>query len=202
MVKPFLFARIPKIIFKTGGIADLPGIISSYGNKIILVTGQNSFLASGQASLVFSAFEQRGIEYHLVPIPGEPSPDMIDQAVKLLNEKPVNAIVAIGGGSVLDAGKAISAMLYKTESVVKYLEGVGNEEHPGTKIPYIAIPTTSGTGSEATKNAVISMVGENGFKKSLRHDNFVPDIAVVDPALTVNCPRNITMPLLLKDLKL
>jgi alcohol dehydrogenase class IV len=192
MVKPFLFARIPKIIFKTGGIADLPGIISSYGNKIILVTGQNSFLASGQASLVFSAFEQRGIEYHLVPIPGEPSPDMIDQAVKLLNEKPVNAIVAIGGGSVLDAGKAISAMLYKTESVVKYLEGVGNEEHPGTKIPYIAIPTTSGTGSEATKNAVISMVGENGFKKSLRHDNFVPDIAVVDPALTVNCPRNIT----------
>jgi alcohol dehydrogenase class IV len=84
-------------------------------------------------------------------------------------------------------------MLTQAGSVVDYLEGVGTGAvHSGAKIPFVAVPTTSGTGSEATKNAVLSRVGSGGFKKSLRHDNFVPDVAVLDPVLTLSCPPPVT----------
>ena len=192
MVKPFQFTRLPKILFGAGRIAELPGIIELYGKRVILVTGKNSFISTKQAAQLFNDFEKTGIEYNLLNVSGEPSPGVIDQAVKRFNNEEINLVVGIGGGSVIDAGKALSAMLYKKEPIRDFLEGVGHKEHPGTKLPYIAIPTTSGTGSEATKNAVISEIGKDGFKKSLRHDNLVPDIAIIDPELTLQCPKNIT----------
>jgi alcohol dehydrogenase class IV len=93
---------------------------------------------------------------------------------------------------VVDAGKAVSVMLGKTEPVEAYLEGIGTKIHDGSKVPFIAVPTTAGTGSETTKNAVLSQVGENGYKRSIRHNNFVPDIALVDPELCLNCPPDVT----------
>ena len=118
---------------------------------------------------------------------------MIDRAVADNADPLPDAVVAIGGGSVMDAGKAISAMLPICEPVENYLEGVGDGgAHPGTKIPFIAVPTTAGTGSEVTKNAVISHVGLDGYKKSLRHDRFIPDLAIVDPELMVSAPPTLT----------
>lgn len=192
MVKPFQFSRLPKIYFKRGIIAELPSFICSYGKKIILVTGKSSFTNSVYSGRLFNDFKKNDIEYSVLSVPGEPSPELIDNAIKEFKNKSSNLVVGIGGGSVIDAGKAISAMMNRTESVVEFLEGVGTREHPGTKLPYIAVPTTSGTGSETTKNAVISRVGRNGFKRSLRHENFVPDIALVDPELTLGCSKDIT----------
>ena len=192
MVKSFQFARIPKIFFRQGSLAALPDYIKLYGSKIALVTGRHSFINSARGVKLLMDLEEKKINYHIISVHGEPSPDTIDSSVESLRNEEIDLVVGIGGGSVLDAGKAISAMFHKSESVVRFLEGVGDLEHPGTRLPFIAIPTTSGTGSEATKNAVISKTGINGYKKSLRHDNFVPDVALIDPELTLDCPPAIT----------
>ncbi len=192
MVKPFQFARIPVIHFKCGMISGLPEMIGKYGSRLVIVTGKSSFLKTPQSERLFSDLKKESVVWHHVTIPGEPSPEMIDNAVINIGNEQVDMVVGIGGGSVLDAGKAISAMLYKNVSVREYLEVSGTLTHPGTRVPYMAVPTTSGTGSEATKNAVISRTGKEGFKRSLRHDNFVPEVALIDPELTINCPAEIT----------
>ncbi len=192
MVKPFQLILPHKIIFGNGKIDNLSALAKVYGNDLLLVTGDSSFINSNSGEYLFNTFDITGIRYHLVTISREPSPEMIDHVVIRHRNDNIKLVIAIGGGSVIDAGKAISAMLYKMESVTEFLEGIGNLTHPGSKIPFIAVPTTSGTGSEATKNAVISQVEKNGFKRSLRHDNFVPDIALLDPELSLSCPQNLT----------
>jgi len=192
MVKPFQFARLPLIYFGIGKISDLASIVRRFGISVLLVTGEKSFFESPHSKSLLNQFDKQYINYQHVPIKSEPSPELIDETVQKFAEEKIDVVISIGGGSVIDAGKAISAMLYKLSLVREYLEVVGNKDHPGTKVPFIAIPTTSGTGSEATKNAVISKVGKDGFKRSLRHDNLVPDIALIDPELTLNCPPDIT----------
>lgn len=192
MVKAFNFSRLPLIFFGPGKLKLLPGLIKSYGRNIILVTTGDPFINSAYYQSLILTFNDNGIKFHQITVAKEPSPEIIDEAVGRFRNMSIDAVVSIGGGSVIDAGKAISAMMSADDSVIQYLEGVGNKDHTGSKLPFIAVPTTAGTGSEATKNAVISYVGRDGFKKSLRHDNFVPDIAVIDPELTLTCPRDIT----------
>lgn len=187
-----MFAKLPIIYFGQGQFSGLPEMLKRYGRSVLVVTGKNSLNCSGYADNLYNMLDLNGLVYRSVSIPGEPSPHMIDSAVSEMKLSKPDVVVAVGGGSVLDAGKAISAMCGLTKSVTEYLEGVGTLDHPGTKIPFIAIPTTSGTGSEATKNAVITQTGRGGFKRSLRHDNFVPEIALVDPELTLSCPSGIT----------
>jgi alcohol dehydrogenase class IV len=192
MVSSFSLARLPVVHFGIGKASLLPGLIVPYGRKIILVTGRSSFMKSVNGMQLIDALAGEEISYHHVVVSSEPTPSLIDDTVSNLMHEPVSAVVSIGGGSVIDAGKAISAMLYKKVPLIEYLEVVGTKVHPGSKVPFIALPTTSGTGSEATKNAVITETGINGFKRSIRHDNFVPDIAVVDPLLSFSCPPAIT----------
>ncbi|MHA1300825.1 MAG: iron-containing alcohol dehydrogenase [Candidatus Helarchaeota archaeon] len=192
MISSFSFSKIPYILFGAGNINKLSEIIPKFGKKILLVTGRSSLKKSGKLDQISQMLDEDGIEYSHITVETEPSPDLINESVTKYENNGIQVVVSIGGGSVLDAGKAISAMLLHDELVEDFLEGVGNKIHDGKKIPFIAVPTTSGTGSEATKNAVLSRIGPNGFKKSLRHDNLVPNYAIIDPELMISCPSHLT----------
>ena len=192
-MEAFTIATTPLLHFGTGKISALPGIVKSFGSSILLVTGRQSFFSSEHGQNLLEQLNALSLTVHHYSVNHEPSPIVVDTAVLKFSPHAPDIVVAIGGGSVLDAGKAISAMLPLNESVKDYLEGFGAKKtHPGTKVPFLAVPTTSGTGSEATKNAVLSDVGKYGYKKSLRHNNFVPNIAIVDPALAIGCPPVVT----------
>lgn len=192
MITSFSFAPVPQLYFGEGKLTLLPDLINSYGSTVLLITGAHSFMNSTEGEELLHALKIKGIQWKHYRIEKEPTPFMIDECVQQYKNELPFVVVAVGGGSVLDAGKAIAAMLPIGEPIKDYLEGVGHKTHSGATLPMIAIPTTSGTGSEATKNAVISEVGDTGYKKSLRHTNFIPKVAILDPALTVNCPANVT----------
>jgi alcohol dehydrogenase len=114
---------------------------------------------------------------------------MVDDAVRAMHIEPIDVVIGIGGGSALDAAKAIAGLLKPGNSVMDHLEGVGPElPYAGPATPFIAVPTTAGTGSEATRNAVLSVQGADGFKKSFRDEKLVAKYALVDPDLLATCP--------------
>lgn len=193
-IPPFTFAKVPPIHFGSGKITQLPQLIQQHqGQRVLLVTGSRSLQASGQLARIAALLEDASLAHQMVICQGEPTTDLIDQTCRDFRGQEIDVVVAIGGGSVIDAGKAISAMLPHHNSILDHLEGVGKGiPHSGVKLPFIAVPTTSGTGGEVTKNAVISQVGEQGYKKSIRHENLVPDAVIVDGELLVGCPLSVT----------
>ena len=192
METTYHISNTPELLMGCGSAHNLYELTDRYKGPVLIITGdrtwENIRFCPGFLDKLKSTNRFAG----LVKIIHEPSPDDIDNAVKRYQDKKMGCVVSIGGGSVMDAGKAISAMLKSEGSVRDYLEGIGNRVPTGRKVPFIAVPTTAGTGSEATQNAVISEHGPEGFKKSLRHMNYVPNMAVVDPELTVSCPPETT----------
>ena len=191
-MQPFEFYRTPKIMFGAGEIKKLGAVARQFGKTILLVHGASFLKRNPSWLVVVKSLENAGITFFEYQISQEPSPLLINTAVNQFSNRSIDCVIAIGGGSVLDGGKAISAMLPSCEDIVDFLEVKGNKKPNGKKVPFIAIPTTSGTGSEATANAVISEIGPAGFKCSLRHTNYVPDVALVDPELSLSCPSTIT----------
>jgi alcohol dehydrogenase class IV len=189
-ISSFSISGLPKIYFGAGTFSDLHKIIRSYGRNALIIVGGESFKQSGRYDALASQLDQSKIKYNTVSVRGEPTAESIDAITSEYRQIPVNVVVAIGGGSVIDRGKAVAAMLAEDGNVKDYLEGVGTRQLSGAKAPFIAVPTTAGTGSEATKNAVVCDRTE-GYKKSLRHDACMPDVALVDPELTLNAPQQI-----------
>ena len=192
MQNTFHISHTPELVLGCGEISKLYEMLLPFTGPGLVVTGGSAWKAMSFFHGFIEKLKSEDRFAGHIKITHEPSPKDIDDAVFQSRQKGIGCVISIGGGSVIDAGKAISAMLRSKGSIVDYLEGVGTKLPTGLKVPFIAVPTTAGTGSEATLNAVITREGDNGFKKSLRHVNYVPDIALLDPELTVSCPPEIT----------
>lgn len=184
---PFSIARLPRIEFGDGMLRQLPDIAGRYGQRFLIVTGQRSFAASPAGEWLREEFARRGYGWQQLKVAGEPSPALVDETVATLRGEDFAAVIGIGGGSALDAAKAIAGLLKPGNSVLDHLEGVGPEKpYLGPATPFIAVPTTAGTGSEATKNAVLTLPGQ--YKKSFRDEKLVAEWALIDPELLATCP--------------
>jgi len=189
---PFAISRLPRISYGSGRINEVPALAATYGRTALLVTGKHSFCSTPRWQSFTQLLETKGMKWLHLTVSGEPSPILVDKAVSQFRDESVDVVIAIGGGSVLDAAKAIAGLLPHGNSVMDYLEGVGkNVPYHGPSTPFIAVPTTAGTGSEATKNSVLSVHGRNGFKKSFRDECLIPEYAVIDPDLLASCPREL-----------
>lgn len=190
-MKAFELKKIPEILAGPGKIKILPELIRKYGNKAAIIVGASSFVSSSYYLELEMDLDKAGIEVEIISVREEPKASFIDACVETLKGKGIAVVAAIGGGSVMDTGKAISAMMDLDHSVEEYLDGMGTRKHDGKKLPFIAVPTTAGTGSEVTANAPLGKLGPDGYKKSLRHNNFIPDHVIMDPLLYMSCPRGI-----------
>ncbi len=189
MSMEFAIARLPRIEFGAGARHRLPRIAAGFGRRVLLVTGSRSLLEGPFWPELETGFAADGLDVIGHRISGEPSPEAIDAAVQRYRGREISVVVAIGGGSALDAGKAIAGLLLPGNPVLDHLEGVGPERpYRGPSVPLVAVPTTAGTGSEATRNAVLSRDGADGFKKSFRDERLVAQYAVVDPDFLATCP--------------
>jgi alcohol dehydrogenase class IV len=189
MVGPFSISRLPRIEFGSGAFAKVPGLCAALGRRVLVVTGGHSLEAAGHWQRLVEGLAQAKLSWERLKVAGEPSPQLVDEAVVAFRDASIDVVLGIGGGSVLDAAKAIAGLLKPGNSVLDHLEGVGPEKpYVGPATPFIAVPTTAGTGSEATKNAVLSVRGEQGYKKSFRDEKLVAEYAVVDPDLLASCP--------------
>jgi len=185
----FSFATHPEMHFGLGIRSQLSEFLQkNYAGKLVLLTGR-SISQTGQfgAELLETLSQSHTIQHFIVS--GEPSPDLVDEIV-LKCDADSTAVVALGGGSVLDAAKAVAGLIPSQTSVMDYLEGVGAGKPFNVETcPFIAVPTTAGTGSETTKNAVLSRIGY--FKKSFRDNKLLARSVWLDPELLKSCPKDV-----------
>ena len=184
----FEFATPTRIIFGQGVIREIGPLAKSLGQRALVVTGSTS----RRAEPLLALLQEHGIDGFTFSVPGEPEVQTIQDGVVVTKRERCDLVIAIGGGSALDAGKAIAAMMTNPGDLLNYLEIVGRgkplQQPPA---PFIAIPTTAGTGSEVTRNSVLASP-EHRLKVSLRSPLMVPRIALVDPELTLDLPPVLT----------
>lgn len=185
----FSTSAIPALIVGPGTRSQLPGLIAQLGQRALIITGRQAFVSTPAWSALTEALAAQNIQWHHETVSGEPTPQQVDALVAQFQHAQIDVVVGIGGGSPMDAAKAVAGLLRTGHSIMDYLEGVGaGFTYVGPAVPMIAVPTTAGTGSEATRNAVITQPGPEGFKKSFRDAQLVPKVALVDSELLHSCP--------------
>lgn len=184
----FEFATATRIIFGSGKIKEAVPLIKQLGKKIIVVTGSSNERARPLLNLI----ETEDIEITTFNVSGEPTVEVVLNAVQKARDAKCDVVAGIGGGSVLDTGKVVSALLTNDGDLMDYLEVIGKGQPLSTPTsPYIAIPTTAGTGAEVTRNAVIDSP-EHRVKVSMRSPLMLPDVAIVDPELSYSMSPKLT----------
>jgi len=186
----FQFAPMPHIHFGWGIREQLINHLQTqYAGRIVLITGDFLSRPAQFGQILRDALLENNRHVDHFTVSGEPSPDIVDYIVKQCKPD-TQAVVGIGGGSVLDAAKAIAGLIPSQTSVMDYLEGVGaGKPFDVETCPFIAVPTTAGTGSETTKNAVLSRIGE--FKKSFRDNKLLAKETWLDSELLKTCPKEV-----------
>jgi alcohol dehydrogenase class IV len=185
----FEFATATRIIFGAGCLRETGELASELGaTRALVVTGHNT----NRAAPLYALLEERHIEHAVFPVSGEPTTETARLGTQKARAEECDLIIGFGGGSALDTGKAIAALLTNGGEPLDYLEVIGKGKPITTpSAPYIAIPTTAGTGTEVTRNAVLKST-EHQVKVSLRSPLLLPRVAVIDPELTYSLPPEIT----------
>ncbi|MDK3075115.1 iron-containing alcohol dehydrogenase [Sedimentitalea sp. JM2-8] len=185
----FSFLTARQIRFARGVSETAHADVAGFGTRVLLVRGRSVPWVDGFCVRL----SQAGCEVTTVVQSGEPLVADVETAVDLGRAAGTEVVVAVGGGAVIDLGKAVAALVPANGRLMDYLESIGGGNPLLSEpLPFIALPTTAGTGAEVTKNAVIG-VPESGRKVSLRSDSMLPTLAIVDPALTDGSPRNVTL---------
>ncbi|MFL5357522.1 iron-containing alcohol dehydrogenase [Archangium sp.] len=187
-VTGFEFATATRILFGAGRLAEAPEAVRALGgHKVLLVTGRNPT----RAGPLREGLERLGLSTVTFAVEGEPTVELAREGTSTARSAGCDAVVAFGGGSALDAGKAIAALAANGGEPLDYLEVVGRGQAlTKPSLPLVAIPTTAGTGSEVTRNAVLG-VKEAQVKASLRSPFMLPRLALVDPDLLAGAPREV-----------
>lgn len=185
----FEFATAGQILFGRGVVRETGRLAASLGRKVLLVTG-----ATGErAGAVRKSLVEAAVGIDEFRVPREPDLQVVEQGVRQARQTGCDVVVSCGGGSAIDAGKAIAALLANPGELLDYLEVVGSgKQLPNPALPSLAIPTTAGTGSEVTRNAVLSSP-EHRVKVSLRSTHMLPRAAIIDPELTVGLPPEVSI---------
>ena len=184
----FEFATATQIIFGPGTLKDIGVPAAEMGHHGFVITGRDP----ERATPLVEQLKKQGLLFSLFSIPEEPTTDLALAAVEKARRDGCDFVVGIGGGSVLDTGKVVAALLTNSGELMKYLEVIGGSQPLNRRsAPYIAIPTTSGTGTEVTRNAVLASPLHR-IKVSMRSPFMLPRLALVDPELTHSMPPSIT----------
>ncbi len=182
----FEFATAARIVFGPGTIARLPDIVREFGSRALFVTGRNT----GRAQPVLADLRNSGTDCSVISVNAEPTLDLVRAAIGMARN--CDLVIGFGGGSAIDAAKAIAALAPNSGEPLDYLEIIGSGRSlDRLPLPFIAIPTTAGTGAEVTRNAVLESP-EHQLKVSLRSPLMLPKAALVDPNLTLTLPPSIT----------
>ena len=188
----FEFSSVSKISFGIGRFSELPKLVAGWGNSALIIFNGTGHSADDTIARLQQMLTSSNVRSTSCKQSGEPTVEDIDRAVAVGKSNQVDFVIGIGGGSAIDAAKATAGLLSNGGAAIDYMEIIGaGRKITAPALPWLAIPTTAGTGAEVTRNAVVGSPKHN-YKASIRSDYLLAKAVLIDPELNVNVPANVT----------